>query len=771
MSFNRITWMALIALASCGGALACGPFFPWQVFDDRARTMAAPIELDFKFEVSRLAPPPRDGLAVVEPPPKAYGQPDEPQVLAVERQEASSGSWLELVADKPKAEGLDWARPETVAARLAAARGATDGPAVLVAGAGLPDSVLDYIAGATEFTAKRLDDAEKYFSAIDRLPQEQRTIRAVWAAFMLGRVYQYKGDMAAARAAFQRTRAEARAGAPDPLGLAVASLGEEARVDLIVAGLIEWPTYSAGDTDDVRSDGMTAEAVQLYAEQAARGSKIAVLSLRDVAAALLKDPDALSSAVAAPLVRRVLVAYVITMSDYNFYTLRYYPPSSYDGATALMEAVSNLPDPVAGDDVDRLATLAYQAGKYDVAERLLVKTDRPLGLWVRAKLALRRGDKAQAVRDWSAALAATSAAASDARLDDGATTRLRGEAAVAKVMGGDYRESLQMLFPAAKTYWGDVTYVAERLMTVDELKSFVDGLPPPAPTVEKQPDEDNDFFYAFTNDPAGSLRYLLARRLVREGRIREAEAYFTKVPTGVLIDVPKEEDFAKTRSDYSDLLGAEASVQTWPWQGVSRAETRFKLAKLVREHGMALMGTEGPPDVTAVAGSFSFGAGQAELPKEKDMLGPDEAARFAASAPKPNSRFHYRIVASEWAVQAADLLPSRSQAYAATLCWAAAYAKDGADLPRMKDIYRRYVATGAYQDWAAHFPPKIGDSCPDPDFDGARHYWLHRTLAWTAKQAAAAQRHWLLVAAGVVVLAGAFWAVRRYLARPLARTG
>ena len=45
---------------------------------------------------------------------------------------------------------------------------------------------------------------------------------------------------------------------------------------------------------------------------------------------------------------------------------------------------------------------------------------------------------------------------------------------------GEYRDSLQLLFPVAETYWGDVIYIAERVLTVDELKAFVDGLPPPS---------------------------------------------------------------------------------------------------------------------------------------------------------------------------------------------------------------------------------------------------------------------------------------------------
>ena len=111
---------------------------------------------------------------------------------------------------------------------------------------------------------------------------------------------------------------------------------------------------------------------------------------------------------------------------------------------------------------------------------------------------------------------------------------------------------------------------------------------------------------------------------------------------------------------------------------------------MTRVQGMGLMGTEGPPDETVMFGAFADGIGQAS-PSGVDtppspLLGPDEASRFAASAPKPDSRFHYRAIAADRALAAADLLPQRSQAYAATLCWAARYAKASGDQDKAGDL-------------------------------------------------------------------------------------
>ena len=168
---------------------------------------------------------------------------------------------------------------------------------------------------------------------------------------------------------------------------------------------------------------------------------------------------------------------------------------------------------------------------------------------------------------------------------------------------------------------------------------------------------------------------------------------------------------------------------------------------MTRVQGMGLMGTEGPPDETVMYGAFAAGIGQAS-PSGEDtspspLLGLDEASRFAASAPKPDSRFHYRAIAADRALAAADLLPQRSQAYAATLCWAARYAMASGDEAKARAIYQRYVSTGAYQAWAKDF----GGTCPPPDFEAAKSFWQRRVTTWVKQMAGSAWRHSGLLAA------------------------
>lgn len=735
MSLRKITIVALVAAAGIGGALACGPDFPWQLLDDRSATLLdAPAGLSFIGQLKALVAPPQGTLEVVE-----HEDADDRKLepLKVEEDEAASDVWRALV-ERPLSQ-------KDYSAQVSAARRAPTAEQALAAGDGLPAAVREYIAGAVAFNNGEAETALNHFKAIDALPAKQRRLREVAAAYMQARTYQLLENFAAARTAFQATRERALAGAPDPMGLGVASLGDEARLDLIASGLVEAAGFTPSDEDRANAGGLIARAVGLYAEQAARGSAMARLSLREVASLLADNETLLRKAIGDATVRRLLVAYCIANDNQSDFDDAINGPRD-DASTAVIEALLAQPQPTAGDDVDRLAMLAYQTGRYEAADKLTASTDRALGLWVRAKLGLRRGDRAAAISDLTAALKATTA-----QLDQPARVRLQGELAVAKLSDGKFRDSMQFLFPLATTYWGDVAYVAERVLTVDELKAFVDGLPADGKPIGA--DAQDSWLFGTDQNPTVRLRELLARRLMRDGRLAEAQSYFSAPAK----DAPDERAMAATYR-----AAVDAAQPTWRWRNVSRAEALFKVAKFTRTQGMELMGTEGPPDYAALSGNFDFGVGQSgpwgQQKKTDDgwrkFATPAEIERVAASAPKPDLRFHYRAVAADRALEAAALLPHASQAYAATLCWASRYAKDVGDDKRAWSIYKRYVATGPFQPWAKTF----GSTCPDPDFDGARHYWPKRILK-------EAQRHPALAfGAGLVIallIAGSVVATRR----------
>ncbi len=101
MSFDRLAAVILVASASAGVAIACGPDFPWQLLDDRVATVTGAVGLDFSREASRLTPVARDGLAAIEPPLATYGAPPYPEVVLAERAEAQAGDWERLIVGPP----------------------------------------------------------------------------------------------------------------------------------------------------------------------------------------------------------------------------------------------------------------------------------------------------------------------------------------------------------------------------------------------------------------------------------------------------------------------------------------------------------------------------------------------------------------------------------------------------------------------------------------------------------------------------------------------
>lgn len=693
---HRLALAALLVAAGATIAMACGPFFPWQLLDDRNETLKATPSSSFAFEAAHLIAPPKDRLKAVE---ADWWTSDQDRASTIR---------------KANVQGLTG----TQATLVDAMRGSGSGDRAYASGDGLPPAVRLYTAAAVDYRLANAEQAEKRFAAVLALPDAYRRARAVWAAFMLGKLDARENDDEKAAREFEQARTFALAGAPDPLGLAVASYGEEAKLHFDRANALlartgapapsgSTPTPNAPD-DTHAGYTLPAEnaasyrhelaaAVALYAEQAARGSDNGVQSLRIVAENVLSDQTRIDAAVSEPTVLRDLTIYVLArvLDDSSRDAIRPDAGTREPGVTpnpllpALVGAIEK-----AGiaqvDFADRLASLSYRVGRYDLAARFAHMSANPLARWVEAKLAIQRGDLAAAERDYAAASRAFPAAGKPPALDGDATHLLQGESGVVKLARGEYLDALDTLYPVAGTYWGDVAHIAERVLTVDELKSYVDAHVAAVPF--------NASAAASGLPPAAQLRNLLARRLMREGRYDEALGYFY------------DPSVRKWASDYADALHESES----DWGRVDRGEAMFKAAVLARQWGMEIMGTEAEPDYASWDGAYDTGTGQTEL--KGPFITGDEKKRFAASKAKPDIRYHYRYIAVDEVNRAADLLPARSQAFAAVLCTATGWmmSTPGADA-QLKALYRRYVKQGPHVAWAKHF----GRDCPKPDFAGA----------------------------------------------------
>ena len=280
--------------------------------------------------------------------------------------------------------------------------------------------------------------------------------------------------------------------------------------------------------------------------------------------------------------------------------------------------------------------------------------------------------------------------------------RVAGEAGTLALARGEYVAALENLYVAASEYWMDAAFVAERVLTLDELGRFIDGHVVTLVTPST--------FQAWSSDlgVSGGLRALYARRLLRADRFDEAIRYF---------------DNPMLRNKAIEYAAARRAAESG--NAIERAEQWWNAAKIAREDGLDLLGYElDPDDVFFHGGMSSAGLGYAPRPilgEPVDELGglnpgptADENQRAAASKAVPDARFHYRYVAVDFASRAADLVPARSQAYAAMLCQATGWIRHR-NADRAQALYARYVANGPYVPWAANF----GAQCEEPDFAGA----------------------------------------------------
>jgi hypothetical protein len=278
---------------------------------------------------------------------------------------------------------------------------------------------------------------------------------------------------------------------------------------------------------------------------------------------------------------------------------------------------------------------------------------------------------------------------------------------------------------SATDYWTDLAYLAERVLTIDELLPLVDRIAPtPSHTALAAATEREQEL------PATKLRDLAGRRLMRAGRYREAMRYFDA-----------DEHVRRSADDYIKAVTKASS----PWHSRgARAEAWFAAATMARHDGIDLLGYELDPDYAVYEGEYNHGPvaieGTLPLQDARDQrttptpasraittASPDERARVAASKSAQPMRFQYRLTAVDHALASATLVPRSSQAFAAILCHATGWVVDR-DPDRAAEIYARYVKEGPIVAWATHF----GRDCPEPDFSAAEHRrWQERLMAIT----------------------------------------
>src|SRR5439155_17933615 len=104
--------------------------------------------------------------------------------------------------------------------------------------------------------------------------------------------------------------------------------------------------------------------------------------------------------------------------------------------------------------------------------------------------------------------------------DSNAPRHIRGELGVFHFSRGQYVQALDEFLRA--DFWEDAAYVAERILSVDELKSYVDENWP-LPSADSGQEEQAN---VSADEVREKIRYLRARRLTRMLRGDEAREYY-----------------------------------------------------------------------------------------------------------------------------------------------------------------------------------------------------------------------------------------------------
>ncbi len=449
---------------------ACGPEFPDTLIGATDVNLLAAPRADIVVEFQRIAPANAIGFKAIIPKDfkGAYGVEQSNDVDVADLEAALQTSEM----------GND-ARQALITS-LAAWRKAGEQGEVP---AGLPEEFAAYERGAAKYHAKDFSAARDQWNTLLSLPEKQRQWRTVWATYMIARTYT-DADPAKAAALFAQVRDLAKNGFADSLGLSVASLGWEAKARWAMK---QFPA-----------------ALELYLQQMHAGDPWAPWSLRDCAAELLAGDDVnLRAAARDSISRQIITAYLVAHGgpvaghmddDWLKRSKRWMQVITDENVSEMTGA-------------DRLAWVAYQSDDMAGAQRWLMLggtqgEGTAVGQWIRAKLAMRAGKMDEAM---TALINATAVFPKNEEWNDaaegiyvdqpweGPVDHASGELALLKLGRGQFVESLDLLLRGG--FWKDAAYIAERVLTAEELKTYVDknwpdAAPPNSPNNTTDSSED-----------------------------------------------------------------------------------------------------------------------------------------------------------------------------------------------------------------------------------------------------------------------------------------
>ncbi|MFT3866930.1 MAG: hypothetical protein QM715_00400 [Nibricoccus sp.] len=648
----------------------CGPDFPNSFLSNSVDELSSLPTLSFERELIRLLP---------SAPPKR-GTPDEEKKRLAEAEIAEVREALRKVGLAPDKieESVKSYRREQPAAEL-------------------PREFAMYAEGANEWHAENYGNAQKVWRDLLALPPEQRRYRTVWAAYMIGRML-WATEPAKAREAMALAREAAEQGFADSQELFMASLGWDARTyfrsgDYATALKLYFKQFAHGDSTALASLQFTLQRVfQGTPDIIENGGQGSTGLIREIKPYPASDYQ-LRRIAAEKELRGVVAAWFAARGGPR---LHWSNADSAQHLTGWLRILREMADQeLAANEADRYCWVAYQAGLWEDAQHFaeLAPKDTPTSEWVRAMLLLRSGKTDDAAEHMANASRYFSKDSVIGGIEyDSSRWECYGEmeqqplrTAPMKHLGGvrgvlalsreKYTDALRLFLGSGHA--SDAAYVAEYVLTVDELLKFVREERPARPGIIQDKGRWKPL----------DLQYLLARRLVRSGRFDEAAEFFPE----------------KLRPSFDLYVTEVRRAYDLDQSARTRAESFWKAAKLVQMLGMEIQGTELEPDYSIWDGSYQWpltwsyraydGQGsvmakyghEESLWKRHGIFGPSSNELDRAQKAKiPSRRYHYRYRATELAWLAAGLLPNDDELTATILNvagqWVAARDPQSADL-------------------------------------------------------------------------------------------
>ncbi len=628
-------------------SLACGPWLPPRWLASGGAAVGATPEFFWEIEVRRMASELKSAPDWNPPPWSPCLVESVPERVA-----------LADVADFEKAIAEGRVSQTMKAAHLERRRTLQSGKAPFQLKFDPADDheFADYHRGAMAFNNGREEwaDAATAWESILKRHKSERQHRSTWAAYMLGRLDLSQSKFADAARWFSKVREFANEGLDDSLGLAADSIGWEAHCRM--------------------KNGESKDAAHLYLEQLAIGDASAVVSLKHVLpfpGQITAEGDLEPSAGWVQSAKDPVLRQLITASLLSRFTPLWEPAGTtmsecrqwLDAVTAA--GLDHVPD------AEHLGWVAYNLGRYDDASDWLAVSSMTSAEahWLKAKLLRRDGKLAEAAEHLSKAVRLLTPLheltkthlTPDMILPDHAA---RADLGGVQLERGEFVAAIDA-FRAADMQL-DATYVAERVLTPEELKAYVDDQ---FPWSEQDETESADAEIVrstnrATHPEALEWRWMLARRLIRGRRYEEARPYLPAL-------------VRPTLDKYVSALH-QAGDATQP--KAKRARAWFEAAILARHDGFEMMSTRAEPDGEFYSGSFPMehiaGERAAGMWSRPDSSGngiqppivrpvslkvsDQEKDRLEKSRLRHEVRFQYRYLATEHCLAASRLLPDNT---------------------------------------------------------------------------------------------------------------